>query len=124
MAGTVVLAKKAVKRATNGSSKNGESKPTPKAVIIDKPTLNIDEKIQKVSDLNDLITKRNRFLESKLKLNSFNLKREDTTTRLNLVDNEGNQFVTSHTGAIAKVLELLNQSIENGLSETEAKIQF
>lgn len=89
-----------------------------------KPELTIDDKIQKVQDLNDLIAKRNRFLGAQRKLNSFNLKREDTTTAITIADQEGNQFVTSHTDAIEKILKVLSDSISAGLAETEAKIQF
>ncbi len=88
------------------------------------PQLTIDQKIQKVSDLNALIAKRNRFLDAGTKLNSFNLKREDSITRITIQDQEGNQFVTSQTDAIEKILAVLSDSISKGLNETEAKIEF
>jgi hypothetical protein len=86
--------------------------------------LSIDEKIQKVSDLNDLIAKRNRFLESKSKLNSFNLKREDSTTKISISDLDGNSFITSQSDAIDKILSTLKNTIDEALAEVEAKIQF
>ena len=89
-----------------------------------KTELNIDQKIQKVQDLTDLIGKRNRFLEAKTKLNSFNLKREEQTTKITIQDLEGNQFMTSQSNAIEKIIEVLKDSIESGLAATESKIQF
>lgn len=99
--------------------------PTPaKLEPVTEKSLSIDQKIQKVQDLNDLIAKRNRFLEAKTKLNSFNLKREETSTRITVQDNAGNQFLTSQSEAIEKILGVLKESINKGLAETESKIQF
>jgi len=91
---------------------------------VQKPELNIEQKIQKVSDLNDLIAKRERFMEAKMKLASFNLKREEHTTRITIQDQEGNQFLTSQSDAIEKIINVLKNSIDDGLASTEAKIQF
>ncbi len=116
------------KSKTNGSStKAAEVKTTrlPDAIPQPKPKdLTLEERIRKVQDLTDLIEKRNRFLDAKLKLNSFNLKREETTTKVTISDQQGNQFMTSHTEAIGKILEVLKESIGKGMAETEAKIQF
>lgn len=116
---------------SNGSNRNTadvklDRKPTKElpAAETKKQELSIDEKIQRVQDLNDLIAKRNRFMTAKTKLNSFNLKREETTTNIVIQDQEGNQFATSHTESIEKILQVLSESINAGLAATEAKIQF
>jgi hypothetical protein len=112
------------KVGNNGDSKAPELKVVKPETKAPARELTVDEKIQRVNDLNDLIAKRTRFLESRSKLNSFNLKREDATTKITLTDQEGNSFVTSHTDAIGQVLEILKRSIEKGLTETVSKIQF
>jgi hypothetical protein len=59
-----------------------------------------------------------------MKLASFNLKREEHTTRITIQDQEGNQFLTSQSDAIEKIINVLKNSIDAGLASTESKIQF
>jgi hypothetical protein len=59
-----------------------------------------------------------------MKLSSFNLKREEHTTRITIQDQEGNQFLTSQSDPIEKIINVLKNSIYDGLASTELKIQF
>jgi hypothetical protein len=59
-----------------------------------------------------------------MKLSPFNLKREEHTTRITIQDQEGNQFLTSQSDAIEKIINVLKNSIDDGLASTESKIQF
>ena len=122
MSETATVNKKATAKSNGKGNGNGHA-PEP-AQATTRKDLSIEQKIQKVADLNDLISKRNRFLDAKLKLNSFNLKREESTTRITISDSENNTFMTSHTDAIEKILSVLNASIEKGLADVEAKITF
>jgi hypothetical protein len=91
---------------------------------LEPKTLSIEEKLQKLEDLNDLVEKRNRLKASLSKMNSFNLKREDHSTYISLQDNSGNRFQTSNTKAVESFIELTRDAIQRELDMVENKIQF
>jgi hypothetical protein len=59
-----------------------------------------------------------------MELASFNLKLEKHTTRITIQDQEGNKFLTSQSDVIEKIINVLKNSIDDGLASTESKIQF
>ena len=86
--------------------------------------LTVDQKIQKVSDLTDLIEKRSRLLDAQTKLNSFDLKREDSSTNIELADGRGNLFSTYNPSAIKGFISATQTQIAMELEVVEEKIQF
>ncbi len=139
---TKELVKKSKENSGNGKQKAAvkkvdrkeEKKPLLKieaAVIEKKPeptpevkVLSIDEKLQKLDDLNDLVEKRYRLKESSNKLNSFDLKRESHSTGITLTDGSGNRFQTTNTKAVETFIEMTKQAIQLELDKVEEKIQF
>jgi hypothetical protein len=57
-------------------------------------------------------------------LASIILVQEEYTICITIQDQEGNQFLTSQSDAIEKIINVLKNSIDAGLVSTEAKIQF
>ncbi len=109
-------------------SRKDESKPgfkiEPAVVKAEPKPLTMDEKLQKLTDLNDLVEKRARLTVSKSKLNSFDLKKEDHSTSITLRDQSGNMFVTSNTAAVNAFISSTRQVIKDELDNVENKIQF
>jgi hypothetical protein len=62
--------------------------------------------------------------ESLNKLNSFDLKREDHSTSIELADFSGNRFRTSNTVAVEAFIESTKAVIQKELDSVENKIQF
>lgn len=124
--------------ATNGKDKKlvdrkqpGQPKPEEKTdvvvkteVVEQKVELTIEDKIQKLDDLNNLVEKRNRLKESANKLKSFDLKREAHSTEITLTDESGNRFKTSNTKAVESFIRMTEQVIFEELTSVESKIQF
>ena len=100
--------------------------PAEKEVPVRKiaPELTVDQKIQKVSDLTDLIEKRSRLLDAQTKLNSFDLKREDSSTNIELADGQGNLFSTYNPSAIKGFISATQTQIAQELEAVEDKIRF
>lgn len=96
----------------------------PEVVKLEPKPLTMDEKLQKLTDLNDLVEKRGRLTVSKSKLNSFDLKKEDHSTSITLRDQSGNMFVTSNTAAVNAFISSTRQVIQDELDNVENKIQF
>jgi len=102
-----------------------ERKRSPENKLTVQPNaLTIDEKLNKLNDLNDLVAKRNRLKGSQDKLKSFNLKKEDHSTSIELSDHDGNRFSTSNTAAVESFIRSTNEVIQKELDAVEAKIQF
>ena len=104
-------------------SKKDERKVIQKIEPEVKP-LSIEERLNRLNDLNDLVSKRNRLKESSTKLNSFDLKRENHSTEIMLTDEAGNRFQTSNTRAVDAFIQSTKETIEIELLKVEALIQF
>jgi hypothetical protein len=63
-------------------------------------------------------------LKAKTKLTTLTLKREEHTIRITIQDQEENQFLTSQSDVIEKIINILKNSIDTGLASIESKIQF
>ena len=115
---------KKIDREPGKSTPVEETKPVEKKtpVIPIVPELTVEQKIQKVS--NDLIEKRNKLLDAGNKLESFDLKRENHSTNIELSDGNGNLFSTYNPDAVKTFIAATKAQIASELASVEEKIQF
>jgi hypothetical protein len=99
-----------------------EVKQEPKTEI-PKP-LTIQEKIDKLTNLNILAEKREKLIETKRNLNTFKLSADGFTNSLDLRDGNGNSFKTSNSEVIKEVINLLSSTVDCKLLEVEREIEF
>lgn len=84
----------------------------------------VEDRILKVNQLFSLVEKHETLLETKKKLKSFKLSTDGSRDVLQIRDSKGNEFMTSNSGCIADVLEVLKVSIDKKINEVEAQIKF
>jgi hypothetical protein len=99
-----------------------EAKAEPKTEV--KKELTLNEKIEKVNNLNLIIEKREKLNESKKKLQKFVIGSDSLTTSVYLKDGNGNEFRTNQTLAVKKIIEFLTAEVNQAVSETEKQINF
>jgi hypothetical protein len=97
--------------------------PVPPAPEV-KKELTVTEKILKIENLQLVITKRQKLLETHSQLERFQLGSNDFNCTMKLSDSDGNVFTTSFTPGIKKVIEFLRASFESSIAETEKQINF
>jgi hypothetical protein len=89
-----------------------------------KKELSIVEKILKIENLQLVISKRQKLIETYSLLERFQLGSNDFNCSLRLSDSDGNVFNTSFSPGIKKVIEFLKMSFEKSIEETEQQINF
>lgn len=82
----------------------------------------LEDRIFRVQQLSDLVSRREKLQDSLKKLNSFKLSSDSRLDSLTIEDGEGHEFSTSNTAAIADVIQCLKASIQKKLQEVEALI--
>ena len=97
--------------------------PVPPAPEV-KKELSVVEKILKIENLQLVISKRQKLIETYSLLERFQLGSNDFNCTLKLSDSDGNVFSTSFSPGIKKVIEFLKKSFENSIEETESQINF
>lgn len=86
--------------------------------------LTIEEKISKVEDLKIVISKREKLIESRKKLNSFVLGSNQSNENLTITDKNGNSFISSNTEVLTSVVDLIRNIIDEKIKESESQINF
>ena len=99
-----------------------EVKPEPVAVV--KPELTLMEKILKVENLQLIIEKRAKLVQTRSELERFQISSNDFNCSMRLNDSDGNVFTTSFTPGVKKVIDFLKSSFDASISEAEDKINF
>ena len=94
--------------------------PTPEA----KKAMTMMEKILKIENLQLVIEKRAKLVQTRSELDRFQISSNDFNCTMRLNDSDGNVFTTSFTPDIKKVIEFLKTSFDASITEAENKITF
>ncbi|NCA76926.1 MAG: hypothetical protein EOM90_11365 [Alphaproteobacteria bacterium] len=89
-----------------------------------KKELTLIERILKVENLQLVIEKRGKLVQTRSELERFQTASNDFNCSMRLNDSDGNVFTTSFTPGIKKVIEFLKASFDASIAETEQKITF
>ena len=86
--------------------------------------MTIMEKILKVENLQLVVEKRAKLVQTRSELERFQTSSNDFNCSMRLNDSDGNVFNTSFTPGIKKVIEFLKTSFDASITEAENKITF
>ena len=112
------------KQITAAAAPTAEKKePVPPAPEL-KKELTLIERILKVENLQLVIEKRGKLVQTRSELERFQTASNDFNCSMRLNDPDGNVFTTSFTPGIKKVIEFLKSSFDASIAETEEKITF
>ena len=118
---TAVIMKPITNPVTSApEEKKPKSAPEPEQ----KKELTLMEKILKVENLQLVIEKRSKLVQTRSELERFQTASNDFNCSMRLNDSDGNVFTTNFTPGIKKVIEFLKTSFDTSISETESKINF
>jgi hypothetical protein len=82
------------------------------------------EKILKVENLQLVIEKRAKLVQTRSELERFQTASNDFNCSMRLNDSDGNVFTTSFTPGIKKVIDFLRSSFDASIADVEGKIKF
>ena len=99
-----------------------EVKPEPVKIV--KPELTLMEKILKVENLQLIIEKRSKLVQTRSELEKFQISSNDFNCSMRLNDSDGNVFTTSFTPGVKNVIDFLKASFDQSISDAEGKINF
>jgi hypothetical protein len=113
-------------------SKTEETKPVlqiqPEKPVIPDPEprkeMTMMEKILKIENLQLVIEKRAKLVQTRSELDRFQISSNDFNCSMRLNDSDGNVFTTSFTPGIKKVIDFLKTQFDTSISEAESKITF
>ena len=94
--------------------------PTPEP----KKEMTMMEKILKIENLQLVIEKRAKLVQTRSELDRFQISSNDFNCTMRLNDSDGNVFTTNFTPGIKKVIEFLKTSFDASITEAENKITF
>ena len=94
--------------------------PTPEP----KKELTLHEKILKVENLQLVVEKRAKLVNTRSELERFQTSSNDFNCTMRLNDSDGNVFTTSFTPGITKVIDFLKSSFDASIIDVENKITF
>ena len=94
--------------------------PTPEP----KKEMTLIEKILKVENLQLVVEKRAKLVQTRSELERFQVSSNDFNCTMRLNDSDGNVFTTSFTPGIKKVIEFLKSAFDGSIAEVENKITF
>ena len=89
-----------------------------------KKEMTMMEKILKIENLQLVIEKRAKLVQTRSELDRFQISSNDFNCTMRLNDSDGNVFTTSFTPGIKKVIEFLKTSFDSSITEAENKITF
>ncbi|MEI8007361.1 MAG: hypothetical protein WCI48_14240 [Bacteroidota bacterium] len=94
--------------------------PTPEP----KREMTLIEKILKVENLQLVVEKRAKLVQTRSELERFQVSSNDFNCTMRLNDSDGNVFTTSFTPGIKKVIDFLKTSFDASIADVENKITF
>ena len=86
--------------------------------------LTLVEKILKIENLQLVIEKRAKLVQTRSELERFQTASNDFNCSMRLNDSDGNTFTTRFTPGIKKVIEFLKTQFDASITEVETKINF
>jgi len=89
-----------------------------------KKEMTMMEKILKIENLQLVIEKRAKLVQTRSELDRFQISSNDFNCTMRLNDSDGNVFTTSFTPGIKKVIEFLKTSFDSSITDVEGKIKF
>ena len=92
-----------------------------KPKTVEKPTINLDDRIQKFEKLRGLADQRERLTETLNELTKFNYNQDDSSS-FHLRDSRNLEFKTTNTNLIKLVTTHLQSTLEQRKSEIEEQI--
>ena len=92
-----------------------------KTAVTEKPTINLDERIQKFEKLRGLATQRERLTQTLNELTKFNYNQDDSSS-FYLRDSRNLEFKTTNTNLIKLVTTHLQSTLEQRKFEIEEQI--
>lgn len=107
------LAKDAIGKPEHVSKKTEEK--------LERPSVNLDDRIQKFEKLRGLATQRERLVQTLNDLTKFNYNQGDSST-FYIRDSSGMEFKTTNTNLIRLVSSNLQETLENRKAELEKEI--
>lgn len=100
-----------------------KKEPVPPAPELRKE-MTLIERILKVENLQLVIEKRAKLVQTRSELERFQTTSNDFNCSMRLSDSDGNVFNTSFTPGIKKVIEFLKTAFDASIAEAEEKITF
>ena len=94
------------------------------AVPEPKKEMTLIEKILKVENLQLVVEKRAKLVQTRSELERFQVSSNDFNCSMRLNDSDGNVFTTSFTPGIKKVIDFLKTSFDASIADVEGKIIF
>ena len=108
--------------------KKVEESVIPAETVVEKPVavreLTLQEKINKIENLQLIVEKRERMVGTRSELEKFQTSSNDFNCTLRLNDSDGNVFTTSFTPGVKKVVEFLKTSFDSSIGSIEDQIKF
>ena len=89
-----------------------------------KKEMTMLEKILKVENLQLVVEKRAKLVQTRSELERFQISSNDFNCSMRLNDSDGNVFTTSFTPGIKKVIDFLKSSFDASITDVENKITF
>ena len=89
-----------------------------------KKEMTMMEKILKVENLQLVVEKRAKLVQTRSELERFQISSNDFNCTMRLNDSDGNVFTTSFTPGIKKVIDFLKSSFDASITDVENKITF
>jgi len=101
----------------------------PVVPVVEKPVIviremTLQEKINKIENLQLIVEKRERLVGTRSELEKFQTSSNDFNCTLRLNDSDGNVFSTSFTPGVKKVVEFLKGSFDSSIESIEDQIKF
>lgn len=87
-----------------------------------EPTL--QERILRVENLQLLVNKRAKLVQTRSELEKFQISSNDFNCTMQMKDSDGNSFTTSFTPGIKKVIDFLKSSFDGSIKDVESQIKF
>ena len=99
----------------------GKTVVSEKTNTVEKPTINLDDRIQKFEKLRGLATQRERLTETLNELTKFNYK-QDGSSSFHIRDSRNLEFKTTNSNLIKLVMTHFQSTLEERKSEIEEQI--
>ncbi len=84
----------------------------------------IEKRIQKVEDLNLLVDRWRKLVETNRKLQTFSLGADGLGATVFLRDSSGKEFKTSNTPVVSAVIDEIKTTLDEKIKEVEGQIKF
>ena len=106
--------------AAPAEAKSEPGQPAPEL----RKEMTLIERILKVENLQLVIEKRAKLVQTRSELERFQTASNDFNCSMRLNDSDGNVLTTSFTSGIKKVIDFLRASFDASISDVEGKIKF